>query len=270
MRRFDRRVLDLMERLLMAWEGLTLAAGEAWEAARPLRRMAAAQLARTRAWPLAWASVYVVLFGALSYAALDRPLAYFFKAHLSPHAEGFFKVVTELGRAEFYLVPAGLLAVGLWLASTRTLFPAARARLREMAARPAFLFLAVALSGLISNAVKFSLGRYRPRYLFENGTYGFNPFNTEWAMNSMPSGHSQAIFAAMTALVILLPRYDLLWLLIAGLVALSRVATTVHFLSDAVAGSFLAIVVTVLVARQFERRGIRLRLALRRDRRLGA
>jgi membrane-associated phospholipid phosphatase len=74
-------------------------------------------------------------------------------------------------------------------------------------------------------------------------------------MNSFPSGHSQAAFAAMTALLIIFPRHAALWLTIAVLVALSRVVTTVHYLSDAVAGSWLAICVTVALARAFRARG---------------
>ena len=74
-------------------------------------------------------------------------------------------------------------------------------------------------------------------------------------MNSFPSGHSQASGAAMTALMILAPRYALIWLVVAVLVPASRVVTTVHYLSDAVAGSWVGIVGAVLVARVFAKRG---------------
>lgn len=125
----------------------------------------------------------------------------------------------------------------------------------HLAVPPGFLFLSIALSGLISNAIKFSLGRLRPRYWFDQGIYGFEPFNSHWGMNSFPSGHSQAAFAAMTALVVILPRHAALWLTVAALVAVSRVVTTVHWLSDAVGGSWLAICVTILLARWFRARG---------------
>jgi membrane-associated phospholipid phosphatase len=252
----------LPQRLALARDGLCLAAGDL---RRLLKPHLAAQAARTRRFPLAWSLVYVVLFCALAMLVLDRPLARLLKAHVGGDVEGFFKVVTRLGEAQLYLIPAGILFAGMLAASIRAATPEAADLWRRLSVAPGFMFLTMAVSGLISNAVKFGVGRLRPRYLFEQGLYGFEPFNTAWAMNSFPSGHSQAGFAAMTALVVIFPRYDLLWLLIAALVAVSRVVTTVHFLSDAVAGSFLAIAVTVLLARLFRARGLDPQWRLPRD-----
>jgi len=252
---FRRGILSLMERVELAWEGVTLAPAEAWRQAQPLRDAVAGQCARTRRWPLLWSFVYVVLFCALSYWAFDRSLARALKAHVGGDIEGFFRVITYLGEAQYYLVPAGLGWAGLMLASWRAAAQATRERLRRLAVTPGFLFLSMAVSGLISNAIKYSLGRYRPRYLFESDLYGINPFSHAWGMNSFPSGHSQAAFAAMTSLVIIFPRYNVMWLAIAVLVALSRVVITVHYLSDAVAGSWLAICVTVAMARAFRAKG---------------
>lgn len=263
--RLHHGVLSLLERGGLAWEGLSLAARDLWRQARPV---VSAQCARTRAWPIAWSFFYVALFCLVSMAVLDRPVAYFFKAHVGGEVEGFFKLITRLGEAQYYMVPAGLLWIGLMVASLRAATHDAVQRLRRLSFLPAFLFLSIAVSGLISNAVKFSLGRFRPRYLFESGTYGFSPFNTEWGMNSFPSGHTQAVFAAMTALMVMVPRYDLLWMLIAVLVGLSRVLTTVHYLSDAVAGAWLAMTVTILLARAFRAKGIEVTLRFERDRKL--
>jgi membrane-associated phospholipid phosphatase len=260
-RRIQRGWLSLVERSQLAWDGLALACA-------PLRPVLAAQAARTRAWPLLWSFVYVALFSLLAMAAIDQPVARFFKAHVRGDIEGFFKVVTRLGEAHLYLVPAGLLWIGLMVASLRAGTSDMRDRWRRLSFTPAFLFLSIALSGLISNAIKIGLGRYRPRYLFEQGLYGFSPFNTEWGMNSFPSGHSQAGFAAMTALMIIFPRYDAFWMLIAVLVAASRVVTTVHYLSDAVAGAWLAVCVTIVLARAMRARGIDPRVRLPHDHKL--
>ncbi|MBR9971821.1 phosphatase PAP2 family protein [Magnetospirillum sulfuroxidans] len=250
-----RGFLSLMERVALAWEGLIMSAQAGWSSAAPARARLSAHAARVSARPLTWGSVYVVGFCLLAMLALDRPVAGFFKSHISGEIEGFFKTVTRLGEAQLYLIPAGLLFLGLMLAGWRAASVQRRAFWRRRAAAPGFLFLTMAVSGLTSNAIKISLGRMRPRYWFEQGLYGFEPFNTHWGMNSFPSGHSQAAFAAMTALMVIFPRHAALWLTVAVLVAFSRVATTVHWLSDALAGSWLAICVTVLLARWFRAKG---------------
>ena len=232
------------DRLALLWE-------EIWWRSEALRQ-------GVRHAPLTWGTIAVALFCPLSMALFDRPLALALKAHLGGDLEGFFKTITNLGLAGFYLIPAGLLCLGLTLKARRCLLPDQRRRWRELAWRPGYLFLAVGITGLIENLVKVLVGRARPRLLFDNGFYGFHPFAHDWAMNSFPSGHSQAIWAAMTALAILVPRYNLLWWLVAVLVATSRVATTVHFLSDAVAGSWLGLAGAVLIARALKARGIKL------------
>lgn len=249
---------DLPDRLAQVWEDSTLRAGEWWRWAAPMRSAASGQAERTGRHPLAWGSLYVALFCLLSILLIDRPLALFLKAHVHGDAEGFFRVVTELGRAEYYMVPAALLWLGATLMARRALDPIRRQRLREWAWRPAFLFLSIAGSGLVGTVVKHALGRARPRLLFEQGFYGFHPFSHDWALNSFPSGHSQTAWAAMAALVLLAPRYDLLWLMIAVLVAASRVALTVHFLGDVVAGSWLGFAGTLVMAGYLRQRGVRI------------
>lgn len=250
-----RGLLTLLERLELAWEGLTLAMAQAWLRTAPARARLAAHGAQIRAWPLSWGSAYVLAFCLLSMLMLDRPVAALFKARIGGEVEGFFKTVTRLGEAQLYLVPAGVLVLALMALAWRAPSPQRRSFWRRLAVPPAFLFLSMATSGLISNAIKTTIGRYRPRYWFEQGLYGIEPFNTHWGMNSFPSGHSQAAFAAMTALMVIFPRHWALWLTVALLVAASRVVTTVHWMSDAVAGSWLAICVTVLLARWFRARG---------------
>ncbi len=238
-----------MTRLRILVEDVALRAGAAWHRLAGLRAAVAAQLGRTRRHPLAWGTVYVALICLLAMAIVDRPLAWWFHRHLSGNWEGFFRIVTNLGRAEFYLIPAGLLWLGFTVAARRTLFPEQRRRWRALAWKPGFLFLAMALSGVAGTLIKIAVGRARPRVLFENGSYGLHPFVHDWSLNSFPSGHSQAAWAAMMALVVLVPRYNALWLLVATLVAVSRVALSVHFLSDAMGGSWLGAALTLALAR---------------------
>jgi membrane-associated phospholipid phosphatase len=230
-----------------------------------LTTFAAWVMTTTKRWPLAASLIHVSLFCLFSYLLLDRPVALYFKAHLAGYGEGFFKTVTNLGEGGVWLIPSGLAwAYCRWRIHRADYFDV-ETRFRHFANAAGYFFLSVGSTGLLVNGIKILAGRYRPRALFEQGLYGFDPFSTHWAINSFPSGHSQAAFAAMTALVFILPRYDLLWLLVAVLVAVSRVTTSVHYLSDAAMGSYLGIAGAILLHRLLTARGIDVRLRFARD-----
>ena len=215
----------------------------------------------TRRWPLAAWAVHSLLFALFSYALLDRFVAGWFKLHIADtQYEGFFKTITILGEGGVWLVPSALLWIFCrWRLSRSDYFDQA-SRYRRWSDALLYFFLTIGLSGIFVNVVKFMIGRYRPRAWFEQGLYGFHPFSTDWAINSFPSGHSQAIFSAMMALVFIVPRYNRAWLVLGALVAASRVATSVHYLSDVVVGSYVGIAAAILMARAFQARGIDIKL----------
>lgn len=239
-----------------------------WEELAGFRSFSAGQWARTRARPRTWATVYCALLVVLGYFVLDRPLARWLKAHVTGEFEGFWKTVTHLGLGGIWLIPSGVLALGLVLSALASATLEGRARLLRAAWVPGFLFLAGALSGIVNTVIKVLVGRTRPAALFDSGIYDFVPLTRAYLTNSFPSGHSQAIFAAMTALALILPRYDVAFFTVALLVALSRVMTTVHFLSDTVAGAWLGAMTAVTLHSLLRKKGIDVRLRFERDRKL--
>jgi membrane-associated phospholipid phosphatase len=253
---------------LLAWEDVCLMAADMRLRVQPAWAVVEAVARFCRRRPLTGGTAVAAVFGLLSFLLFDRPLAWFLKAHMGGDFEGFLKTVTNLGLGGVYLIPSGLLVVVLVLSALSAPSLARRHALFAKAWVPGFVFLSVAVSGLLNNLVKFVLGRYRPRYLFDEGLYGFTYLNHSWAMNSFPSGHSQAAFAAMTALTLVFPRYDIAFYAIAVLVAASRFLTTVHFLSDTIAGAWLGMLVTILIHRALTKRGIDVRGRMERDRRL--
>jgi membrane-associated phospholipid phosphatase len=70
---------------------------------------------------------------------------------------------------------------------------------------------------------------------------------------SFPSGHAAAAFAAATAVGMLHPRFRAPLLVLAGMVALSRVYLGVHFWSDVLVGSLLGVAIGVATVRLFQR-----------------
>jgi membrane-associated phospholipid phosphatase len=222
----------------------------------------------TRRHPRLAGFVYVAAFCALSMLLIDQPVARYFKSAITPETFGFFRTITVLGDASGFIAVGAVAVLAFKTLAHFAITDERFLRYRRLG-RVALFFLSVMLaSGALILTLKFVIGRLRPRYLFESGLYGFQPFNWEWAMNSFPSGHSQAIFAAMTALWVIYPRYDVAYFILAGLIAFSRVPITVHYVSDTVMGAFLAIIVTLWVRDLFEARGASPRIRPERDRKL--
>lgn len=188
---------------------------------------------------------------------VDRPLALALKQMEQTHPDviGFFRVVTEAGRAEIWYT----LAVLGWLFSATFGAIAAfvptseywRMRARQML----FMIAAMALSGIIVPLAKMGIGRLRPRYLFESGAYGLEPFSHSVGAVGFPSGHTQAIVSAATALCLIVPRHYLLYVVVAILVAASRVFVTAHFLSDVVMGAYVGCAIPLLLWRRMHATG---------------
>jgi len=114
-----------------------------------------------------------------------------------------------------------------------------------------FIFSSIAISGVITNIIKFLFGRARPTLLFKDNYYGFAFFEFSADMLSFPSGHANTIFALATALFFLLPRGWFLYFSVAVLVGASRVLIGSHYLSDVIAGSYLAVLTTLYIKQYF-------------------
>jgi membrane-associated phospholipid phosphatase len=107
------------------------------------------------------------------------------------------------------------------------------------------------VSGLTVDLLKVIFGRARPKLLFAAGTYDFSWLGLGADHWSFPSGHAATAAALMTALWCLWPRHVLFYVILAAIVAASRVAIGAHYLSDVVMGAFVAVLVTRALAAIF-------------------
>ncbi|MFD2234710.1 phosphatase PAP2 family protein [Phaeospirillum tilakii] len=251
--------MSLLDTLLLPLERLAIAVGARWRKAARWHGPVAAQWRRTWRNPMEWLSLYALVLVLLGIFVIDQPLARLCKESVEGELEGFFKIVTFFGLGGLWLIPSGILTLLFLLGRRVALSPAGRERYTRLAWAPGFLFLSVAISGLIGDVIKFVVGRTRPQMLFDQDLATFEPFTHGWAYNSFPSGHTQTIFAAMVALALVFPRYDRAYLAVALLVAASRVATSVHYFSDVVAGAWLGIFVPLVLARLLAMRQIPVR-----------
>jgi lipid A 4'-phosphatase len=199
---------------------------------------------------------------ALSIVFFDRPLALFFH-HRDPDLHALFELTGRLGLTYGYLTAFGLAFGALhWGGSVPRLRPVADP-MRAFSAIPAFLFTAIATSGVVVDVLKFILGRTRPKLLFAGGVDDFTWLGLRPDHWSFPSGHSATIVALAAALWLIWPRHVLFYMLVAALVGLSRVAVGAHYLSDVFAGALVAILATWGVASLFAKSGFDLARASR-------
>jgi lipid A 4'-phosphatase len=213
---------------------------------------------------LAFVATAALILIAISIEWADRPIALFFHAR-DPDLRTLFDMTGRLGLTYGYLTAFGLAFVALhWGGALPRLQPIAR-RMRAFSAIPAFLFLSIAASGIVVDALKLFFGRTRPKLLFGYGVDEFGWLGLRPDHWSFPSGHSATIVALMTALWFLWPQHVLFYILVAVIVSLSRVAVGAHYLSDVLGGTLIALLTTWGTALTLARSGIDL-VAARRGR----
>jgi lipid A 4'-phosphatase len=205
-------------------------------------RLSETQQGRRALWLISF-----VLFEAVSMIWIDRPLADFFHAKATA-VKPFFEMVQRFGIGYPYMVLSGLAYVALRWGDRWGKLRARGPTMHAAAVIPGFFFAAVGASGLLVDLLKVIIGRTRPKLLFAGGAYDFGWFGLRADDWSFPSGHAATATAVMTALWCLWPRPLALYVAAAALVAMSRVVTGAHYLSDVVAGAAIAVVVTRLIA----------------------
>ena len=116
-----------------------------------------------------------------------------------------------------------------------------------------FIFLSIAVSGIMADVFKPLLGRARPLLWEREGVYTFHPWSFHSLWNSMPSGHATTAMSLYFVATALVPRGRYVWLVGALILASSRVMVNAHYLSDIIAGTAVAFLSIWLVEKLLER-----------------
>jgi len=205
------------------------------------------RLTRPRTLIALFAWTVVVTAGLVAF--VDRPIAWYFKTTASPEVIAFFRAVTDFAKGE-WPIGASLAALAiLSVLQTRTSVPDHWAQLAQARRKWAYLFWTAVLSGILVNLLKWPIGRLRPRYLFEDGRYGFVPFNLDVGALALPSGHTTTAIGVAVAAAIAWPRFGAVLLLAGFLLALSRIVVGAHYPGDIATGFFVGAVTALLLAR---------------------
>ncbi len=115
----------------------------------------------------------------------------------------------------------------------------------------------LALAGIFCNIFKYIIGVSRPKYFFLEGYDRLNFFNLEHKVSSFPSGHTQAAFTLAILLLIYINKYNLLILVCAFLMGISRIFMSMHFPSDIIFGAYLGAIIPIILYNNFFREKLR-------------
>jgi membrane-associated phospholipid phosphatase len=172
------------------------------------------------------------------------------------------RILTDFGKDEYVLaVLAGLLvAVAIVSPALRGI---QRSLLLGLGTRLQFIFCAVAVSSLVTEVLKYSVGRGRPFVGGEANAFHFSHFAGNPAYYSFPSGHATTAFALALAVSAVWPQARVAMAVYAIVIAATRLVLLAHHPSDVVAGALIGIIGTMFVRYWFAAR--RLGFAIQRD-----
>lgn len=187
---------------------------------------------------------------------IDQPVARL----MAGNDPGIVKIaafVTRFGQGGYILYPSG--AMVLAALALRLLRPVWIETLDKVARQTAFIFASVAAAGLAVDLAKIAFGRARPPLWLAGDDSGFSFLRYGWKFNSFPSGHTATSFAAAIAFSALFPRWRGVFFTFAILIAASRLALNLHYLSDVAAGAILGIFIAIPIRERARQEGWLLR-----------
>jgi membrane-associated phospholipid phosphatase len=165
------------------------------------------------------------------------------------------RVLTDFGK-DAYVISAlaiTLLAIAVVLPEARA---RARAALLRFGARIQYLLLAVSVPVLVTEIVKWAVGRGRPFVGGKANPFNFEPFNGTEAYFSFPSAHAVTAFALAFGVAAIWPRTRVAMAVYAVIIATTRLVLLAHHPSDVVAGAVIGILGAMTVRYWFAARRI--------------
>ncbi len=174
---------------------------------------------------------------------------------------GFMAWITDIGKSQWYLVPAALVFLAIGLRDWTALEARGKTWLAFLFGQAAYVFATIALAGTLVNVIKIFFGRARPKLIDQVGAWSFDPLTLGYLNASFPSGHSTTMGALTGILMIWYPRWWIVLVEIGFLVAATRIAARAHYPSDVVTGFLIGLFFAIVLARWLASRGVVFRFA---------
>ncbi len=179
---------------------------------------------------------------------VDVPLTQSIERHVPEQVNEVFDQIGDLGDSEGYILAGLLLYVASLFGIRYGWACPVRAGFERLARYSMLLLATMSVGGLITLVLKKVVSRARPEVLLEQGWHGLGVPFTGDPYDSFPSSHTLTAFAVAAVIGEIAPRWRLPLLLVAGVVAISRVINRDHFLTDVTAAAFIGIMVAHYLA----------------------
>jgi membrane-associated phospholipid phosphatase len=172
------------------------------------------------------------------------------------------RILTDFGKDEYVLASLGILLIAVAIAAP-ALRGIQRSLMLGLGTRLQFLFCAVAVSSLVTEVIKWCVGRGRPFVGGEANVFNFSHFAGTPAYSSFPSGHATTAFALALAVSAVWPQARTVMAVYALAIAATRLVLLAHHPSDVVAGALIGVIGALFVRYWFAAR--RLGFAIQQD-----
>jgi undecaprenyl-diphosphatase len=172
------------------------------------------------------------------------------------------RALTDFGK-DTYVLTALFAALIVIVLALPLRHGASRARLLRFATHLQYIFVSVLCANLLTEVLKYAIGRGRPFVGGKANPFNFMPFAGTEPYFSLPSAHAVTAFALAFAVGAIWPRMRLVMFAYALLIVVTRLVLLAHHPSDVVAGAVIGIVACVAVRYWFAVR--RLGFAIRND-----
>lgn len=211
-----------------------------WQNLYPrLKKAAGILIVFTKEQPKTAAFIYVCLFCAFSINFLDRPFA---AEQLNGADGGILQAISEYNPSGWWFV----ILIFLWLVymaiAGLSLTTEAFEKNLIKARHIAFVLLTLSISSLVTLFLNILVGRYTPESLDTMNLYGFSAFRFRVSETSFPCFGTQSIWAVAMAAGSLVPLWaKRLFEAVAVIITLALILTANCFISDAVMGAYIGI-----------------------------
>ncbi len=197
---------------------------------------------------LKYTFIPILLVVCYLYFNIDTPVENYVKHDMPGGIIYYANIITRLGLALYLLIPLVIMLFVRAFIDLDKLNKNIKDKLYKLSYSVCFLIATIAVSGIVGQILKFLIGRARPKFFLEYGSHYFQHFHKPcYDFASMPSGHSITIAAFCMGLVYLAPRLRFLWIMIAIVVASSRILLGSHYPSDVVFGLSVGCYSTIFV-----------------------